>query len=234
MQSVEAAIPNSATLNARQSDQAFERLKGEIISCHLAPGAHFSEAELSLRFGIARAATRAALMRLAQVGLVQPFARHGFVVSPITIASVRELFELRLMTEPQAAAMAVNRIDTKRLRAINRAPQDATTQAEQISFVQANRAFHREIAAATGNGRVLHLLESLADEMERLVHLGLFTAGGSLNDQRDADQQHEAMIAAFEARDAVAAERASKLHIEHARGLAMDRLIGGYANLALS
>lgn len=231
---VSVALSESSSATARQSDQAFLRIKNDIITCALAPGERFSEAELSLRFGLARAATRAALMRLAEVGLVQPVARHGFIVTPITLSSVRDLFELRLMIEPQVALLATGKVNTERLRAINRAPQDAQTSAEQISFVQSNRAFHFEIAAATGNRRTLNLLDSLADEMERLVHLGLFGAGGHADDRHDADQQHEALIAAFEAGDGAAAQEATRLHIEHAGGLAMDRLLGGFANLALT
>jgi DNA-binding GntR family transcriptional regulator len=217
----------------RQSDQAYALIKGEIIQCRLAPGTRFSEHELSERFGLARAATRAALMRLAEVRLLEPVPRAGFVVTPITIASVRELFELRLMTEPHAAALAVGKVDPAQLRAINRAPQDAGTAEERLAFVESNRAFHRAIAAATDNSRLYHLLESLADEMQRLVHLGLFGPGGSEAERRTADAQHEALIAAFEARDAQAAEQAARLHIEHSRALAMDSIINGNAPIAL-
>jgi DNA-binding GntR family transcriptional regulator len=220
--------------NARQSDQAYERIKGEIVLCHLAPGTHSSEAALSLRFGLARAATRAALSRLEYVGLVQPVRRHGFVVTPITMASIRDLFEMRLMTEPQAAALATPRVDTARLRALNRAPQSARTPDEQIGFVQSNRAFHREIALATGNRRLVDLMDNLADETERLVHLGLFGDGGTQDEKQEADAQHEAIIAAFEAKDAKAAEQATRHHIEHSRGMAMDRLMQGFGNLPLS
>jgi DNA-binding GntR family transcriptional regulator len=229
-----ATLQDNPATNVRQSDQAFERLKDEIIACRLAPGAHFSEADLSLKFGLARAATRAALMRLTEAGLVQPVPRHGFVVTPITMASIRELFELRLMMEPQAAALAVGKIDTTRLRALNRAPQNAGTQAEQLAFVQSNRAFHRAIAVATGNSRVVQICESLADEMQRLVHIGLFGDGGTDAEKRDADSQHEALITAFEARDAIAAEHAARLHIEHSRTLAMVRLFKGFASVPLS
>jgi DNA-binding GntR family transcriptional regulator len=229
-----AALHHPAIENARQSDQAFELIKDEIILCRLAPGAHFSEAEVSIRYGLARAATRAALMRLTQVRLVQPVPRHGFVVTPITMTSIRELFELRLMTEPQAAALAASKVDPNRLRALNASPQHAETQVEQLAFVQSNRAFHREIALATGNSRLVDLLETLGDEMQRLVHLGLFGNGGTDADKRDADGQHEALITAFEAKDAKAAEFAARHHIEHARGLAMDRLMQGFGNVPLS
>jgi DNA-binding GntR family transcriptional regulator len=218
----------------RQSDQAFARLKSEIILCRLAPGARFSEGELSERFGLARAATRAALMRLAQVRLVEPVPRHGFVVTPITLASIRELFEMRLIAEPQAAAMAVGRIDSARLRTINSSPQEASSETERLAFVESNRAFHREIARATGNSRLFQLLESLADEMQRLVHIGLFGPGVSADEQRHADGQHEALIAALEAGDATAAANAARLHIEHSRALVMEQIISGGASFGLS
>ncbi len=222
------------TSNPRQSDQALARLKHEIISCRLAPGAHFSEVELSSRYGLARAATRAALTRLAETGLVQPVPRHGFVVTPITLASLKDLFELRLMIEPQATAMAVGRLDPARLRAVNAAPQLAKTPGDQLAFVDSNRAFHGEIAKAAGNRRLAALLETLADEMQRLVHLGLFGRPGNEANQRDADAQHEALIAAFEAGDAKAAEQAARHHIEHSRALAMDEIMKGLAPLELA
>jgi len=209
----------------RQSDQAFDVIKREIILCALAPGAHFSEVEIATRMGLARAATRAALTRLEQAGLVQPVPRHGFVVTPITVVSVREAFDLRLMVEPRASALAVGKVDVARLRAINRAPQQAKAARAQLAFVESNRAFHREIAAAAGNGRLFRLLESLADEMERLVHIGLFGPAGNDTERSNADNQHEALIAAFAAGDLKAAERAARLHIEHARTLAMNALL---------
>ena len=226
------AFSKAEAPSQRQSDQAFDAIKNEIILCQLAPGARFSEAELSDRYSFGRAATRAALMRLAEVRLVQPVPRHGFVVTPITIASIRELFELRLIAEPQAAALAVGKIDTTKLRALNRSPQSAGSNPEQLAFVESNRAFHRAIAAATDNSRLFNLLESLADEMQRLVHLGLFGPGGSEAERRNADTQHEELIAAFENRDAKAAELAARLHIEHARSMAMDRVLNGGAAIA--
>lgn len=226
------AFSKAEAPSQRQSDQAFDAIKNEIILCQLAPGARFSEAELSDRYSFGRAATRAALMRLAEVRLVQPVPRHGFVVTPITIASIRELFELRLIAEPQAAALAVGKIDTTKLRALNRSPQSAGSDPEQLAFVESNRAFHRAIAVATGNSRLVNLLESLADEMQRLVHLGLFGPGGSEAERRNADTQHEELIAAFEHGDTKAAKLAARLHIEHARSMAMDRIVNGSAAIA--
>jgi DNA-binding GntR family transcriptional regulator len=230
-----AAQPASATqISPRQSDEAFALLKSEIVACRLAPGSSFSEASLSLQFGLPKAAARAALTRLAEIGLVLPVARHGYTVAPITVQSIRDLFEVRLMAEPKAAALAAGRVNTAELRRLNRAPQVATTSKEQIAFVAANRDFHRAIAAATGNVRLYNLLETLADETERLVHLGLFGPGSDEGDRSAADEGHDALILALEAADAHAAERAAIAHIEHARTIVFARIVSGSANLPIT
>lgn len=216
----EAAIPSE-----RQSDQAFGQIKREIILCRLAPGTRFSEAELSAMLGLGRAATRSALTRLGDTGLIQPIPRHGYVVTPITMAAIRELFELRLILEPAAAALASGKIDIAGLRAINSAPQHAGSEGEQLAFVDSNRAFHRAIAAATGNRRLYALLEGIGDEMQRLVHLGLFGAASSAAEREVADRQHEELIAALASGDAEAARGAARRHVEHSRGLAIAAVL---------
>lgn len=222
-----------ADATLRQSDTAFALLKGEIVSCRLPPGSSFSEAAVALRLGLARAATRAALTRLAEQRLVLPVARHGYTVTPVTLQSIRELFEMRLIAEPKAAAHATERIDVAALRRLNRAPQRAHKDDERLAFVSANRAFHRAIAAATANARLYALLEELSDEGERLVHLGLFGRGSRQHDRRAADDGHEALMAAFGARDAAAAERAAAAHVEHARSIVLARVMEGAAALPL-
>lgn len=219
--------------SSRQSDAAFALLKAEIVACRLAPGSSFSESALSLRFGLARAAARAALTRLAEQRLVLPVARHGYTVAPVTVQSIRELFEVRLIAEPKAAALAAGKVHATALRHLNKAPQHARTGDDRLAFVAANRAFHRAIAAATGNARLYAILEALADEGERLVHLGLFGPGSDDHDRAAADDGHAALIAAFEARDSAAAERAAAAHVEHARDIVLARVMAGIGEVPI-
>jgi DNA-binding GntR family transcriptional regulator len=218
----------------RQSDAAFENLKAQIVSCQLPPGSRFSEAALSLQQGLARAATRAALIRLTQLGLVQPLARHGYTVTPITLHSIRDLFELRLMIEPKAAALAVGRVDVARLRALDQAPHRAHSAEDRLRFVAANRAFHGAIAAATGNARLIALLDGLADEAERLAHIGLFGPGAQPHDREAAHDGHAQLLAAFAAADVGAVQAAATEHVLHSRALAMARLQDGAINVPLA
>ena len=45
-----------------------------------------------------------------------PVARHGYTVAPVTLQSIRELFEVRLIVEPKAAALATGRVKVTELR----------------------------------------------------------------------------------------------------------------------
>lgn len=217
----------------RQSDTAFDVLKAEIVSCRLRPGSSVSEAALAERFGIGRAATRSALTRLSALRLVVPVPRAGHTIAPITVQSIQELFELRLIIEPQAARLATGRVDVDALRQINRSPQSSRSDSEKLSFVTANRAFHLLIAESTCNERLVSVLEALGDEAERLVHVGLFGDGSSENDRSDADEDHQAIISAFEQGDAAAAASAMSVHIERSRDAVLARIQSGPSRWAV-
>src|SRR3978361_1836746 len=103
---------------ARASDSASARLRCEILSWHLEPGAVLAEVELSGRFGISRTPVREALARLVADGLAEPQGGRGLVVTPVSVENVTELFELRQALEQQAAALAAARRDVKVFHAL--------------------------------------------------------------------------------------------------------------------
>jgi predicted metal-dependent enzyme (double-stranded beta helix superfamily) len=98
------------------------------------------------------------------------------------------VFELRLMLEPAAARMAAGKVDAQRLRALDEVcragyqPGDARSTSR---FLEANKAFHVEIARAAGNARLADAVEQLLDEMTRLLHLGLGLRNRSQEMQRE-------------------------------------------------
>ena len=234
----QAADPSETAMagappEARQSDRAFDVLKAEIVSCRLRPGSSVSEAVLAERFGFGRAATRSALTRLSALRLVLPVPRAGHTIAPITVQSIQELFELRLMLEPHAARLAAGRVDVDALRRTNRSPQSSRSDREKLSFVAANRAFHLLIAESTRNERLVAVLEALGDEAERLVHVGLFGHGSCEQDRSDADDDHQAIISAFERNDADAAADAMAVHIERSRDAVLARVNSGPSRWAV-
>lgn len=206
------------------NDRAYERIKHDIICCVIAPGAEISEAQLCAHFRLGKAPVRMALTRLAHDGLVRAIPRRGYMVSPVTLKDIQDVFELRLMLEPSAVRMAAGRVDAQRLRALDdvcRAgyhPGDARSISR---FLEANKAFHVAIAHATGNARLADAVEHLLDEMTRLLHLGL----GLRNRSQEMQHEHRALMKALVRGDGATAESICRDQIEAARGMVLSAIL---------
>jgi len=224
-----------ATRPQRLGDQAYDRIKEDIVVCRLRPGAEVTESGLADHYDFGLAPIRAALSRLTQDGLVSVVPRRGYIVAPITLQSVKEVFDLRLLLEPAAARTAAGRVDVELLRRAGQGPFERRGAAGDRLFLKGNRDFHIQIAQAAGNHRVTRILESLHDEMERLLHLGLFANNRKTLhiDHEMQRHQHEALIEALAAGDPAAAEKAATQHIEHSRKLVMDAVISGVLAVSL-
>jgi len=223
-------LHNKQSSETTLADAAYLRLKTDIILCRLAPGAQFSELELSTHYELGRAALRSALTRLCEIGLIESLPRRGFLVTPISVKSVTDLFDMRLIIEPRVAELATPHVDAERLRALNSRPQDAKKPSDQLAFLSSNHAFHLAIAEATGNQRITKFVSELFDESTRLVNLGLYGTKG-LSPSKESlvgqDDQHEQLIAAFESRDADAAREAATRHVQSSKELVLAHVMRG-------
>ncbi len=214
------AFPGSLT------EQACTALKRDIVTTALAPGLALSEAGLADRYGFGKAPIRAALARLAEEGLVRSAARRGWQVTPVTLRDVREVFELRLVLEPAAAAMAAGRVDEARLRALDQvmiASYDPGDHASTLAFLEANRAFHCEIADLSGNQRLARQIARLLDEMTRMLLLGL----GGRDRTGEMAHEHRELIDALVSGDANAAASVTHAQIEESRKMVLAALVSG-------
>ena len=217
-------------MKQRQSELAYEALKADINLGVLTPGAEYSELELVAKYDMSRASVRAALTRLGEIHLVEPIPRRGFRIAPITAKSVRDLFDARSVVEPRAAFLATSRIDVRKLAAMNKPIPVGGTRKQRIEFLEANLAFHTTILEATGNQILISIGRSLLDANTRLINVGLF--GGLGTPEFDIDPNlpethHVKIVAAFKEKDGALAEQVTREHIEHAKGLAMHRIVSG-------
>lgn len=206
------------------TDAAYHLLKRQIVECALPPGAEVTERALMERYGLGKAPLRAALGRLAHEGLVRARARRGYLVAPVTVQDVQDIFALRLLLEPAAARQAAGRVDPSlltRLDALCRAGYTPGHRESETRFLEVNRQFHVAIADAAGNRRLAAVLAQLLEEMERIFHLGL-----QVRDRSDEMvHEHEALLEALARGDADAAERATIDQIEAARRMVMDGIL---------
>ena len=158
------------------TEQAWSGLREAILTTRLMPGETLSEASAAQLLGLGKAPVRAALARLAEEGLVQAVPRRGWVVSLVTIRDIHEVFDLRLLLEPEAAERAAGRVDAEVLHRLDAVcacgyqPEDGDS---THAFLNANKAFHVAVAELSGNGRLARQIDRLLDESTRMLALGL-------------------------------------------------------------
>ena len=83
------------------------RLRDEILSGDLEPGARLIEEQICQRFSISRAPLRESLRLLVQQGLVEHLPRRGARVTIWSDEDIRQLFEIRAVLERHAITTAL-------------------------------------------------------------------------------------------------------------------------------
>ena len=214
------------------TDRAYERIRHDIISCAIAPGSEISEAQLASQYKLGKAGVRVALTRLAHEGLVRAIPRRGYMVAPVTLQDIQDVFELRLLLEPAAARMAAGKVNTQQLKAFDevcRAGYERGDGKSTERVLEANKAFHVGIARATGNARLAAAIEDLFDQMTRLLHLGLGSRRGPF------ESEHKALVKALARGDGESAERICREQIEASRQMVLSAVLTSRSvmNLAL-
>src|SRR5215218_3800054 len=201
---MDVTAPNSS------SAAAYARLRHALVRLELAPGTAMSEQRLGARFGFSKAAVRAALARLRAEGLVLAEPRRGHVVAPLTLRDVAEVYALRALLEPEAAAAAAaaGRLGPAAIERLRAAVSDVVDVADPASidrFLDANRAVHVSVARAAGNGRLADAIERLLDDSERAI--GIALRAGAAGRGLRVRAEHEQLLDAIAAADADAAQR---------------------------
>ncbi|WP_203928800.1 GntR family transcriptional regulator [Virgisporangium ochraceum] len=206
------AVPATSSGNA-----AYLRLRRAIVRLELPPSAPVSETHLSDRFGLSKAAVRAALARLRAEGLVLAEPRRGHVIAPLTLRDVREIYDLRVLVEPAGARVAATVLDAGvvdgLVARVGRLSDEGGSTVED--FLAVNRDIHVAVAAAAGNSRQEALVERLLDESERAI-AAAFAAGVPGGAPR-IREEHLTLLTALRARDPDAAAAAMAAAISRFR-----------------
>jgi len=216
--------PKETKGGLRQSDIAFDAIHKAIVRCEIMPGSIVTEVDLAGQFGVGRAAARAAVDRLSLIGLLQPVRRQGYRVKPITLRDLNDLFQLREIVEVACVRLAAGRVDSADLHRLDRLCrtdyQPGDKESEAV-FLQRNSHFHLSIAAASGNDRLIAVLNQTLVELERMFHFGL-----SLRDRgSEMHSEHQSLIDALAEGDAATAERVTIDQVRSSRAMVLDALL---------
>ncbi len=160
-----------------RTEDAYQRLRREILDNQLPPGTQMSEPEYAIRLGMSRTPVHEALLRLEAEGLVKLIPRHGARVLAVSVEDLREIYEILTSLEPQAAgALAMRKPSRAQLAGLERATIDMEQALEALdleAWAEADRRYHREVLLLHGNSRLIGVVQTLCDQAHRARMLTL-------------------------------------------------------------
>jgi GntR family transcriptional regulator, transcriptional repressor for pyruvate dehydrogenase complex len=178
-------VPN--TLKPKKlADQVFERIRDLIFKGDLRPGEQLkSERELSDILSVSRPTIRQAIRKLIELGLIENRQGQGtYICNPKEArghnmlremidwgeASLRDLLEVRMALECQAATSAALRATAADVASLEQHVDDmhASIQNGELGILEDVR-FHMTLAYATKNQVQIMLMKNLYD----LLHFGI-------------------------------------------------------------
>ena len=196
---------------------AHEHLLSMLVSMEIAPGTRIGIDAVARKLGISQTPIREALSRLEAEKLVIKVPNVGYHASAqMTPSEVSDLYVLRQLIEPYAAARAAESMNDETLRQLSAMEEEmdriqAETGVAYARFAEADAMLHSLVATGSGN----HLI---AETIERLhMHLHIFRFLFNTNAPQEAAQEHAEIIHALLARDPAEAETAMRVHLERSR-----------------
>jgi DNA-binding FadR family transcriptional regulator len=209
-------------------------LAHRILGGQLPPGSALpSQDDLVRQFGVSRAVVREAIAALAQRGLLT--VHHGrstqvtepmmwnvldpFLVDVLSqLGSLKnllqDLFAVRLVVEPETAAMIALNRTSDQLRAIAEPVERLvymSGSSPRLELIGADRDFHWQLALATGN----RVLTGIVRSYQTLLWAQFGISGFSSLER--IRTQHGAVYRAIEVRDTAGAREAMRIHLIDAR-----------------
>lgn len=229
------AAPADASALRTLIEQAYARLRDDIVEGRLAPGEKLRVEHLKDRYGVSAGTLREAITRLASDALVVAEGQRGFRVAPIHIEDLQDLTALRLHIEIEALRQSIRhgdaawRATVEQAWAALSAVEQPLTPETRRRWEGLNTRFHDALIAAGASAWTFKVLRLLSRHGERYRRYAIALPGST----RDVHAEHrlivEMALAGQEARAALALEAhiratADQLLDAHRRGVAWDRI----------
>jgi len=200
------------------ADDVYEAIFNKLISLEITPGARITVDGLVRELEVSHTPIREALGRLEGEGLVVKTHLFGYSAAPqITRRRFDELYELRLLLEPDGARRAARQTSKKQLTklkdAAGRMSKLGSSRERQgySGFARLDADFHDQIMEIAGN-------ELIRDTLAHLhTHFHIFRLMYHARVTEEALSEHKELLTALSAGREAEAERAMRRHIERSR-----------------
>jgi GntR family transcriptional regulator, transcriptional repressor for pyruvate dehydrogenase complex len=167
------------------TDEAIDKIKDMILAGELRPGDRLpKEPDLALRLGLSRNSLREAVRALSLMRVLDVRQGDGTYVTSLEPdvlldamkfvldfhhgGTILQLFEVRRILEPAAVAIAAMRMSETEITELKSVLDSATIDLPADRFVELDTEFHRRLAAGSGNGVLVSMLDGLVSQTMRV------------------------------------------------------------------
>lgn len=205
---------DGATLSA--AEMAYAHVRQTILGDPGNETRFLAEESVAGALGMSRTPVREAFRRLAADGLLTLIPRKGAVVMPMTDRQTREVIEVRSVVEAWSVERVLDDPAARdrlvvRLRENQARLESLGWDADPARFIECDRAFHREIVAASGNRVMLDLYERMRDQQLRL---GVRAVAGHPERMEAVRREHGDIVEALAGGDPGLARAAVARHLD--------------------
>ncbi len=187
-------------------------IREAVRNAHFAPGDRLVVADIAKIFGVSVGPVREAIRRLVGEGLLEFTPHRGASVRAYSERDVREIFQVREAIEGYAAKLAAENIHRSdyadRLRQCQKRLHETLHRKAKVA-VDVRQGFHDLLYEIGGNAAIKEAALRLTFPVNRLLFtelMGKPRAEASL-------KEHEEIIEAILAGDALRAERSMRAHL---------------------
>jgi DNA-binding GntR family transcriptional regulator len=212
------AIPR-ATLH----EQVAHRLRQMLVEGRIPPGAKLNERELSKVLSVSRTPLREAIKMLAAEGLVELLPNRGAIAVELTEEDILNTFEVMAGLEAQSGELAAQRItdvELDEIKALHFEMMAAYTRRDLPAYYRLNSAIHSAINAAAKNP----VLTATYNQVNARLQALRFRSNQDGEKWKSAVQEHELMIDALSAHDAVAMRAVLAGHLANKLAVVIEQL----------
>jgi len=193
-------------------EEVYEYLRRMILIGKIPSGERLIEAKLAEELQISRTPVREALNRLEMEKLISPLPKAGYEVRGFNEQEVKEICDIRMVTEALAAKWAASKITSKELKRLDEIiilTDKFIESKEAEKIVELDTEFHDIICKASRSERIDEINQRLRDHMLKFRMKGLCKADVA----RRSNEGHKRIANAILEKNMKGIESAFRYHL---------------------
>lgn len=179
-------------MRASVSSHIASVLRDAIVTNVVKGGSQLRQSKLAADFGVSVIPVREALRQLAAEGFIVIEHNRGAVVARISVAEIRELFDLRVTLEPLLLSAALPRMTAADLDQAEQHQEALEKEEDTGRWGQWNWKFHEALYKPAGRPRTLAIAENINGHVDRVLRLQMSLVDG----KRKSRREHGALLEA--------------------------------------